>query len=317
MPHPGSFFIIDPPAALDPSTDTTLAIMEESLARGHRVFFATLAGIRLGKTGPAIRAHRVSSFTSHGLPEPAPPEDLDLSALDFLHMRKDPPLDLAYLHATYILDRMPKHVVQINPPGALRAHCEKLIPLNFSDLAPETIVSCSPEELLAFVDRGKAVIKPLEDCSGHGVHLIENANAGARETLHRATEGGTQFIQAQRYLPEIIEGDKRVLLLGGEILGWIRRVPAAGDFRSNINAGGVCVPCELTSADRDICARLGPWLRREEIHLAGVDIVGTYVLEVNITSPSCLREINDLTGRRLERRIVDYLEEFRRKRRES
>ncbi|MBM4201329.1 MAG: glutathione synthase, partial [Gammaproteobacteria bacterium] len=126
--------------------------------------------------------------------------------------------------------------------------------------------------------------------------------------LEQATRSGTRFVQAQRYLPEITAGDKRVLLLGGEILGWVRRLPADGDFRSNINAGGRCVPCELEASDTALCARLGVWLRQHAVHFAGVDIVGRHVLEVNITSPSCLREINALGGQRLEERIVAYAE---------
>jgi glutathione synthase len=131
--------------------------------------------------------------------------------------------------------------------------------------------------------------------------------------MAEATAHGRRFVLGQRFLPEIDAGDKRVLLLGGEILGWVRRQPAPGDFRSNVNAGGRCVPCELNEQDRAICARLGPWLRRQRIHLAGVDIVGSQVLEVNITSPSCLREMNALYGWSLERRILDYVEEQRRR----
>jgi glutathione synthase len=200
-------------------------------------------------------------------------------------------------------------VLQINPAGALRNYCEKLIPLELPGLLPPTVMSRDPAELAAFLQRMEhIVVKPLDDCSGRGIIALRRDDRGCAAPLEQATRSGTRFVQAQRYLPEITAGDKRVLLLGGEILGWVRRLPAAGDFRSNINAGGRCVPCELEASDTALCTRLGAWLRRHAIHFAGVDIVGRHVLEVNITSPSCLREINALSGQRLEERIVAYAE---------
>lgn len=309
MPDLTSVFIIDPPDRLDPPTDTSLALMRESLNRDHRVFFCTLADLRLENGEPRARAHAVQFLPGQELFRTKGTVESALSECDILHMRKDPPVDEAYLHATYILDRLPERVLQVNPSRALRNHCEKLIPFEFPDLMPETLVTCDPVALAAFLERvGHMVVKPLEDCSGHGVFTLTRDEPDVLARFREATAESGRYVQGQLYLPRITEGDKRVLLLGGEILGWIRRVPAAGDFRSNINAGGTCVVCELTDSDRSICERIGPWLVREGIHLAGVDIVGDKVLEINITSPSCLREINELTGARLESRILDYLE---------
>lgn len=309
MPHPTSVFVIDPPERLDPPTDTSLALMRESLRRGHRVFFCTLSGLRLENDRPKARVRPVAFAAGRELFDAGASEELDLGSCQVLYMRKDPPVDSAYLHATYILDRLPKHVLQVNPARTLSRFCEKLIPCHFPQLMPESLTARSIAEFDAFLDRvGHIVLKPLEECSGRGIFVLARNDPNRRSLLEQATRGGERFIQAQRFLPEIVEGDKRVLLLGGEILGWLRRVPAAGDFRSNVNAGGRCVPCDLTEADRAICTRVGEWLAREEIHLAGVDIVGRHILEVNITSPSCLREINALTGQALERKIVDYVE---------
>ncbi len=308
MPDLISVFILDPPERLDPPTDTSLALMRASIDRGHAVFFCTLADLRLEErprahVRPVVFPHDVGLFTT------GPAEDIDLTSVSVLFMRKDPPVDAAYLQAAAILDRLPPAVLQVNPAHSLRLHGEKLIPLYFPGLAPETIVTASAAELLDFLDRhGRIVVKPLEDCSGRGIFALHRGEPLAADRLAQATEKGERFVQGQRFLPEIAQGDKRVLLLGGEILGWVRRLPASGEFRTNINAGGRCVPCELTENDRDICARLRPWLRREEIHLAGVDIVGERVLEVNITSPSCLREINALVGVALEETVLDYIE---------
>jgi glutathione synthase len=304
-----SVFVIDPPERLDPPTDTSLAIMRESLERGHKVFFCTLSELRLENGLPAARVRPVSFLPGQELFTSGEALELDLRGVDILHMRKDPPVDAAYLHATYILDRLPSRVLQVNPSRALRNHCEKLIPLHFPGLMPETLVSRSPADLAAFLDRHRSIVlKPLDDCSGRGILALSRGDTDGLERLEQATLGGLRFVQAQPFLSEIKNGDKRILLLGGELLGWIARVPAEGEFRSNINAGGHCAPCELDDSDRAICARIGPWLVQEGIHLAGVDIVGTKVLEVNITSPSCLREMNLLNGKFLERKILDYLE---------
>jgi len=310
MPPPILLFLIDPPEHLDPATDTSLALMREGLLRGHRVLFSTLEQLRLDNGIPMAQASAVAFPDGSELFTAGPPLELDLATVDVLFMRKDPPLDAAYLHATYILDRLPSRVMQINPARALQRHCEKLIPLHFPGLQPESVVTRSPQQLETFIERlGQVVLKPLDDCSGRGLFTLTPHDPNRRSLIEQVTVGGSRFVQAQRYLPEIAEGDKRVLLLGGEILGWLRRVPATGDFRSNVNAGGRCLPCDLTASDRDICGRLGRWLAAEGILLAGVDLVGEYVLEVNITSPSCLREMNALSGCRLEQQVIDYVEQ--------
>ncbi|SDM21720.1 glutathione synthase [Geoalkalibacter ferrihydriticus] len=306
-----ALFIIDPPDRLDPPTDTSLALMRESLARGYQVCWTTLDGLSLRDEKPQAKVHPVIFSKGQEMFLPYPAEEFNPASADLIFMRKDPPVDLAYLHATLILERLACRTLQINPPQALRNHCEKLIPSLFPELAPATLVSSDQGLLTDFLRQQRhIVIKPLEDCSGKGVYVLRHDDPNARPLMTDMTRGGTRFLQAQKFLPAIINfGDKRVLLLAGEILGWIRRVPAAGDFRSNINAGGRCEPCDLNPRDHHICKVVGRWLKREGILLAGIDIVGEYLLEVNITSPSCLREINQLTGTQLEIQIMDRLEQ--------
>lgn len=304
-----SIFIIDPPERLDPPTDTSLALMRESLRRGHLVGYATLDDLRLEQGRVWASIQQVDFPPGQELFRPLPRQELALDQADIVYMRKDPPVDEEYLHASYILDQLPARVLQVNPARALRNWCEKLIPLQFPGMAPPTVMTRSASRLKSFLEQhGKIVLKPLDDCSGRGILALRQGDAGNRQAIDQSTGNGQRFVLGQRFLPEIVEGDKRVLLLGGEILGWVRRLPAAGEFRSNVNAGGSCVPCELTATDRAICERLKPWLQQQRIHLAGVDIVGTQVLEVNITSPSCLREMNVLYGWSLERTILDYVE---------
>ena len=304
-----SVFILDPPERLDWNTDTSVALMQESLRRGHRVGWCPLTELRLADGTPRAQATiltHLGALTDLSAGEVA---DLDLTEVDVVHRRKDPPVDVAYLQATLLLDRLPAHVLQINPPDALRRHCEKLIPLHFPDLTPESVVTAQANDLEAFLARcGRVVIKPLEECSGRGLFLVAEEDPNRNALFAQATGRGTRFVQAQRFLPEVAAGDKRVLLLGGEVLGVVRRVPAPGDFRANVNAGASCHPSMLSPQEIALCAQVGRWLTTEGIHLAGVDLIGEWLLEVNITSPSCLREINELEGTALEAAVLDYIE---------
>lgn len=305
-----ALFIIDPPERLDLATDTTLAIMRESRCRGQKIYYTTLSGLALANGTPWARAAEAIFARGRELFSPGPMIDLDLSrTIQVVWMRKDPPVDLEYLHATLVLDRLPDRVVQINPASALQRHCEKLLPSLFPGLQPATLTSAAPELLAQFTSRhGRVVVKPLNDCSGRSVVFLDGDCGDLVHRLGELTHGGRRFVQAQHFLPEIVDGDIRVLLLNGEPIGQVRRVPAAGEFRSNVNAGGHCEPCVLAPDQLAICRRVGPWLRAQSIHLAGIDIVGKQVLEVNITSPSCLREINLLYGARLEEKILDFVE---------
>ncbi|MFO7983136.1 MAG: glutathione synthase [Desulfuromonadales bacterium] len=302
-------FIIDPPEHLDPPTDTSLVLMQEAQSRGHRVVFGSLDGLHVDRGRPLARGWIASFAGGRDNLSAGPSMLLHLDEIDAVFMRQDPPVDLSYLHATEILDLLPPGILQVNNPGALRRHGEKIIPLHFPDLMAETLVTACPDLLAVLFERhDRIVLKILEDCSGRGVQVIDRDDPEKEEKLRRATADGGRFVQGQEFLPQIEQGDIRVLMLDGELLGRVRRVPAEGSFLSNVNAGGRCEPCELGERERAICKRLGPWLREEGIYLAGVDIVGGKVLEVNITSPSCLREINDIYGERLEKEVIDFVE---------
>lgn len=307
MPSIVVLFVMDPPHLLNPGTDTSLVLMKESVRRGHRVYFCSPDRLRLdGKNRLRAwsRPFKGGDWTANDVS----PVDLFLDEIDFCHMRKDPPVDTAYFQTTLLLDRLPKSVLQVNPVHLLRRYCEKLIPLHFPDLFPETLICRGLEELTVFFKQfGDIVVKPLNSCGGRSVYRVSVNDADWSSTLARLVAESSGFLQAQRFLPESSAGDKRVLMLGGEILGSLRRIPVAGDFRSNINAGGTFTACSLTREDLAICERVGKWLAEQGIHFAGVDLVGPYLLEINITSPSCLVELNELAGVQFERRIIDYL----------
>ncbi len=303
-----SLFVLDDPARLVPETDSSLALMRESCRRGQELFFCRVDDLYLTRQGARARAVRVD-FAPEALSfNEKEPLDLDLSGLDLLWFRKDPPVDQHFFHATLVLDWLPPSVLQINPVSALRNHCEKLIPLHFPEFCPEMLVAA--RRTLLEESPGQSapcVIKPLDDCSGRGVFLLRDEDPH-RSSLIAQQTASPRFLLRQEFLSEISQGEIRVLLLDGEVLGSLRRHPASGDFRSNINAGGTVSAVGLGPLELRICREVGLWLKQRQILFAGIDLVGGKLLEVNITSASCLMEMNELYSAALEESVLDRVE---------
>ncbi len=217
-----------------------------------------------------------------------------------------PPFDSAYLFATLLMSRA-EGPVMVNDPRALRDENEKLFALEFPELCPTTLVSRSVAELLAFRDElgGEMVVKPLDGAGGHGVFHVARGDRNARAIVEAGTRHGTCLLMAQQYVPAVRKGDKRILMIEGEPHGALLRVPADDDARANLHVGGRAVLSELTDRDREICARIGPALREKGVVLAGIDVLGDYLTEINITSPTGFREIERLGGGALEEALLD------------
>ena len=242
MPDMISVFVIDPPERLDPPTDTSLAIMRESLARGHRVFFCTLSGLRLEMGAPRPGSARYDFLPGrNSLRQKRRRTSTFAQSTSFTCARTRRWTRLTCMPPTS-WTWLPPGVLQVNPARALRNHCEKLIPLHFPGLMPDTQVTRSPADLAAFLERHSCiVIKPLDDCSGRGVLALSREDADCRDRFEEATLGGLRFVQAQPFLPEIEKGDKRVLLLGGELLGGSR------GFRPMGNSAPTSTPADAAS----------------------------------------------------------------------
>jgi glutathione synthase len=306
-------FIMDPLDQVLVDKDTTFAFMLEAQSRGHRLYFIHLRDLYTHGAQGFCRAQlcevrRAAAQHYRLIDEPV---QRPLEAFNVLFMRKDPPADANYLYATMILslaDRSRTFIV--NEPAGLREANEKLYALNFPGAIPPTTVSYEIARLKEFMEEqgGEMVVKPLDGHGGEGVFVVSRHDRNLNAILETATHGETRPIMAQRYLPEIRLGDKRLILLDGEPLGCTLRVPLAGENRGNIHVGGTCVQAAVTRRDREICAMLKPRLQRDGLYFVGLDIIGDYLTEVNVTSPTGVQEIDRLDGVNLEARVIDFVE---------
>jgi glutathione synthase len=198
----------------------------------------------------------------------------------------------------------------MNNPRGLREANEKLYALRFPEQIPQTLVTSDKQRLKDFMEEhgGEMIIKPLDGCGGSGVFYLNTQDRNTNSILEAATENGRKLVMGQRYLPEIRQGDKRIIVLNGEPLGSVLRVPLEEETRGNIHVGGQCVKTEVTDRDQEICAALAPLLRDDGLYFVGLDVIGNYLTEVNVTSPTGIQEINSLDGVRLESQVIDFIE---------
>ena len=313
--------VLDPLPGLQPAHDTSVALMEAAQQRGHEVWAATIADLAVGPTGrPAARARRVriAPIRLAGTTWVAPeqwyeadePRWLELDEVDAVLMRTDPPVDAAYLTATYLLDLADRsRTLLVNDPRGLREVNEKLFTLRFPELCPRTRVLADPGEIARLVRlEGTKVLKPTDLMGGSGVLLLRAEDDNLPSLLHSSTEGGRRHVIVQDHLSASVEGDRRVIVVDGEPVGAVRRLAPAGEFRCNMAAGGRVETDSVTPRDKEICQALAPEMARLGIVLAGIDVIGDQLTEVNVTSPTCVREIDALSGSRLAHQIAERLE---------
>jgi glutathione synthase len=310
-------FIIDPIARLDPGHDTSVALMEAAQALGHEVWVteAHLLTVQDGMVWAMAQTVELQPVVL-GENRWVAVENwyrlgdrrlLCLAEMDAVFMRTDPPVTIPYLYTTYLLDYLPPTTQVINSPRGLRAANEKMYALQFSGAIPETIVSQDKAVIRQFVERlGKAVIKPLGGKAGEGILLIEAGDRNFNSLIEISTQGRTP-IMVQEFLPAAKDGDKRVILLDGEPIGAVNRVPTGSEFRGNMAVGGQAVKAEITARDRDIAAQLAATLRRDGLIFVGIDIIGGYLTEVNVTSPTGIREIDRFDNVRLGKPVIEWV----------
>ncbi|OGP58411.1 MAG: glutathione synthase [Deltaproteobacteria bacterium RBG_13_61_14] len=307
-------FFMDPLPGILPDKDTTFALMLEAQKRGHQVLYFTPAEMRIqaGRPWAALQEVEVFRPKRPGQPHfrPAGQSEEPLAKADMVLMRVDPPVTIEYVLLTQFLDLIPPPTVVVNRPVGLRTAGEKLFTLHSPDLIPPTIISRRIAELKDFLKEvgGKMVVKPINARGGDEVFIVEARDPNLNVILEAATRYQTRFTLAQKYLPAAKKGDKRIIVLSGEPIGATLRVPQAGEHRANIHVGGTCRKAEITRRDREICARLAPSLRSLGLHLVGLDVIGGFLTEVNVTSPTGVQEIDRLDHVCLEERIWDYFE---------
>ncbi len=303
--------VMDPIEGVDIKKDTTVGFILAAQARGHSVHCCGVEGlfVKDGQGGAHARSVTLDpSATPFYTTGPVTTEPL--SAYDTVWMRSDPPVDRAYLHATHVLDLAGDTLV-VNSPRGIRYANEKLFAQVFPELCPETLVTRNIAQIKDWLATRSEplVVKPVDGHGGAGVFVISPGDRNLGSILETLTEEGTRWVVAQAYLPAAREGDKRIIMIDGEPKGAILRVPRDDDNRGNIHVGGTVQHVELTERDLEICAAVGPELRKEGLWFVGLDVIGGYLTEVNVTSPTGIREVKDLTGVDLGDAFVAWVED--------
>lgn len=307
-----TLFVMDPLAGINLATDTTYVLMLEAERRGHAVYYCTLDGLHVEGSEVYAHAQRVKFHTAIAgsfflVTETV---DLRLNQVDVIFQRKDPPFDARYLHSTRILDLVAPRVFILNRPRGLRDANEKLYGLNFPDCTPRTMVSSRADDVLRFLDAcgGKCVIKGLDRSGGVGVFLLDKSDINRNALIESATDEGREYAIVQEYIPQVVDGDKRIILLDGEPIGAVLRKPRADDLRGNIHSGATTHACDITPGERELCKRIAPRLREDGLWFVGLDVIGGKITEINVTSPTGFQEITRLTGVKLEIQFLDFAE---------
>jgi glutathione synthase len=304
-------FIMDPIEWILPDKDTTFVFMLESQRRHHAVYQCGIDDLFIDRSQPRARCRRTEVVRDTPHCRLFEERVEALTWFDAVFMRKDPPVDLPYLFATHILGLVdPAATFVLNAPNGLRNANEKLYALHFPAVIPPSLVTADMQRLKGFLEElgGEMIVKPLDGCGGAGVFHVHRDDRNLNAILEMSTANGSRLIMAQRYLPEIRGGDKRLIVLDGRPLGAVLRVPREDEHRGNIHVGGTCVKAAITDRDQAITAALAPRLQRDGLYFVGLDIIGDWLTEVNVTSPTGIQEINALDGVCLEAAVIDFVE---------
>lgn len=314
-------FVIDPIESLNAAHDTSVALMESAQARGHRILVTTMSQLGVCDaraiavcTPVRLQPATLENGRWHARPDwygASPPERWVLDNADAVFVRTDPPVDAAYLRGTFILDLVDqRRTVLINGPAGLRHANEKLFSLQFPELCPDTIVTADIGEIVDVTRRwGTTVVKPTDGMAGRGIMLLRPDDPNLRSILEAATVRGRDQVVVQRFIPESIEGDRRVIVLDGAPIGVVRRVASGSEFRCNMAAGASVVADSVTPRDKEICARIADQLAANGLIFVGIDVIGDYLTEINVTSPTGVREIDAFAGTRMSENVIAWVEQ--------
>jgi glutathione synthase len=302
---------MDPLETVNPAGDTTFMMIEEAQKRGHRVFVYGVADMVYDAGRVMARARAAKVFpgrTSHAEFEPHVTLDLRKDA-DIVLMRQDPPFHMGYITAAHLLELIQPDTLVVNDPAGVRSSPEKVLPLLFPELQPPTLITRDIAAVRDFRARhGDIVLKPLYGHGGAGVLKIGKDDSNLEAVVGLFTQMWPEPFIAQAFLPEVMDGDKRILLVDGEAVGGINRRPPPGAIRSNLVVGGKAEATELTAREKEICATIGPELRKRGLLFVGIDVIGGMMTEINVTSPTGARAVKDLSGADAVVRLWDVIE---------
>ncbi len=304
---------MDPVQSIDIKGDSTFALMLEAQARGHSLFIyhpnhlSLRDGSLFARGQDAGLRDEVGNHATMG-----EMRTVDLGEMDVVLMRQDPPFDMSYITATHLLEHIHPATLVVNDPAEVRNAPEKLFVTRYPDLMPATAITRDVEALEAFrAEHGDMILKPLYGNGGAGVFKLAHGDENFAALLELFLQTFREPFIAQQYLPEVKTGDKRIILVDGEIAGAINRVPAIGETRSNMHVGGRPEPTELTDREREICARIGPDLKRRGLIFVGIDVIGDWLTEINVTSPTGIREVKRFGGNDIAAMMWDAVEDKR------
>ncbi len=289
---------MDAIASIDITGDTSFRLGLEAQRRGHLVHVYTPENLSWDEGLVTANVQQVSLQDVVGNHVTiSPSKKTSLKDFDVILMRQDPPFDLAYVTTTHLLEHLPKTTQVINDPKEVRNAPEKLLITNFIDLMPPTLISCNTKEVRSFKEKYKdIIIKPLYGSGGAGVFRLQTNDENLNSLLEMFANISKEPLMVQAYLPAVRSGDKRIIMLDGKSVGAINRIPAENESRSNMHVGGIAEPCELTERDQYICDQIGPTLKERGLLFVGIDVIGDYLTEINVTSPTGIREIERFSG---------------------
>jgi glutathione synthase len=304
---------MDPIDTIDIRGDSTFAMLLEAQRRGHELFYYVPNALALDGQTLIARGATLTVEDKIGAHfKLSNPRKIDLASQDVVLLRQDPPFDMNYITTTHLLERIHPKTLVVNDPAHVRNAPEKIWVLDFQDLMPPTLVTRNLQDVIEFRARHKdIIIKPLYGNGGASVFRIRDGDSNLAALIEMFHLLSREPFMVQQYRPEVRAGDKRIILIDGEAAGAINRVPAEGETRSNMHVGGTPVATELTARDREICARLGPELKRRGLIFTGIDVIGPYLTEINVTSPTGIRQVKAFGGADIASLIWDAIERRR------
>ena len=305
--------VMDPISSINIKKDSTFEMLWQAQQLGWELNYFEMSDLSIDNGVALGRARKLKTHQnpSHWF-DLSYPQAMNLGELDAILMRKDPPFDMEYVYCTYILDLAQQQgACVVNSPQALRDCNEKVYCAWFPELCPDTLITRSKQQLLAFLARhGDIILKPLDGMGGASIFKVRQNSANISVIIETLTAHGSRFTMAQRFIPEIVKGDKRILLVNGEAVPYaLARIPAAGETRGNLAAGGTGVAQPLSDTDLKIAEIVGPELRKRNILFAGLDVIGDFVTEINITSPTCIKEINAAYGTNIAKDLMQAIKQ--------
>jgi len=305
--------VMDPISEVKVTKDSSMAMMLEAQKRGYEIYYMEMKDLYLDRGEARANTQRVNVFddTQHWY-ELFDQQDIALSDLDAILMRKDPPFDTEFIYATYMLERAEvAGTLIVNKPQSLRDCNEKLFTAWFADLTPRTLVTRNDSQIRAFHNELKdIIIKPLDGMGGSSIFRIKENDANVGVIIETLTNHGQQYAMVQEYMPEIVDGDKRILIVNGEPMPYcLARIPAQGETRGNLAAGGRGVAQPLSPTDKLIAETIAPALKKRGLYFVGLDIIGDKITEINVTSPTCIREIEAAYPINISGKLMDAIEE--------